>query len=204
MHSDVASHSEPRAIPRSAGLAAPVLIVPGLYNSGPDHWQSHWERVLPDAERVEQADWERPTLGEWVANLVDAVRRRPGAILVAHSLGCALVTHLAHLRGRRGIAGALLVAPADVNREGPAGRLLTGFGPMPRAPLPFPTTVVASRNDPFVRFDQALGFADDWGSHLVDLGRAGHINVESGHGPWPEGRRLLDELAARALGAAQT
>jgi predicted alpha/beta hydrolase family esterase len=136
-----------------------------------------------------------------MANLVDTVRRRPGAILVAHSLGCALVAHLAALRGRRGVAGALLVAPADVNRNGPAGRLLEGFGPMPRAALPFPTTVVASRNDPYVRFDLATSFARAWGSRLIDLGFAGHINVEAGFGPWSEGLTLLDELQDRAAAA---
>lgn len=198
----VASEREPRPDPlrRSAPAPAPapVLIVPGLYNSGPTHWQSYWERRLENAERVEQSDWERPTLGEWTANLVEAVRRRPGAILVAHSLGCALVAHLAALRGRRGIAGALLVAPADVNRNGPAGRLLEGFGPMPRQALPFPTTVVASHDDPYVRFDLADSFARTWGSQLVDLGHAGHINVESGYGPWSDGLPLLEALRVRA------
>lgn len=172
----------------------PVLIIPGLYNSEPEHWQSHWEAALPNAHRVEQADWERPTLGEWVASLVDAIRAHPGAVLVGHSLGCALIAHVAHLRGRRGIAGALLVAPADVNREGPAGRLLQGFGPMPRGRLPFPTTVVASRNDPYASFDLSRAFARGWDSQFVDLGEAGHINVEAGYGPWPEGLALLGPL----------
>ena len=126
----------------------PILIVPGLYNSDPDHWQSHWERDFPAAERVDQTDWERPALGDWTISLAEAVRQRPGAILVAHSLGCALVAHLAQVTGGRGIGGALMVAPADVNREGPAGRLLTGFSPIPRQRLPFPSLVVASRDDP--------------------------------------------------------
>lgn len=181
----------------------PILIVPGLYNSGPDHWQSHWERDLPGAERVDQADWERPALGDWTISLAEAVRRRPGAILVAHSLGCALVAHLAQVTGGRGIGGALMVAPADVNREGPAGRLLTGFSPIPRQRLPFPTLVVASRDDPYVEIGRAEAFARGWGARFVDLGRAGHINVASGHGPWTRGRALLANLireveAARA------
>ena len=140
-------------------MTPPILIVPGLFNSEPDHWQSHWERTLPGAERVDQTDWERPTLGDWTAGLMEAVRRRPGAILVAHSLGCALVGHLAAIRGARGIAGAFLVAPADVNRQGPAGRLLEGFSPIPRARLPFPSMVVASRDDPYVEIDRAQAFA---------------------------------------------
>ncbi|AAK24156.1 alpha/beta hydrolase [Caulobacter vibrioides] len=172
----------------------PILIVPGLYNSGPDHWQTHWERALPNAERVEQQDWERPLLGDWTISLAEAVRQRPGAILVAHSLGCALVAHFAQVTGGRGVAGAMLVAPADVNREGPAGRLLVGFSPIPRQRLPFPSLVVASRNDPYVEIDRAEAFARGWGSRFVDLGRAGHINVDSGHGAWPKGRALLKSL----------
>ncbi len=175
----------------------PILIVPGLYNSGPDHWQSHWEQLIPQAERVDQSDWERPTLGEWTASLAEAVRRRPGAVLVAHSLGCALVAHLAQINGGRGVAGAMLVAPAEVNRNGAAGRLLEGFSPMPRQRLAFPSLVAASRNDPFVGLDRAELFARSWGSSFVDLGRAGHVNVESGHGPWPAGRGLLDALIGR-------
>jgi len=175
----------------------PILIVPGLYNSEPDHWQSHWQRALPGAERVDQTDWERPALGDWTASLAEAIRRRPGAILVAHSLGCALVAHLAQISGGRGIGGALLVAPADVNRDGPAGRLLTGFSPIPRQRLSFPTMVVASRNDPYVEIRRAEAFARGWGAQFVDLGRAGHINVASGHGPWVAGRRLLRILINR-------
>lgn len=183
--------------------APPILIVPGLYNSGPDHWQSHWARALPNAERVEQQDWERPLLGDWTISLAEAVRRRPGAILVAHSLGCALVAHFAQVTGGRGVAGAMLVAPADVNREGPAGRLLVGFSPIPRQRLPFPSLVVASRNDPYVEIDRAEAFARGWGSAFVDLGRAGHINVASGHGAWPKGRVLLNRLVRRVTEDAQ-
>ena len=98
-----------------------------------------------------------------------------------------------------------MVAPADVNRERPAGRLLTGFSPIPRQRLPFPTLVVASRDDPYVEIERAEAFARGWGARFVDLGRAGHINVASGHGPWIKGRALLADLireveAARAPG----
>ncbi len=171
--------------------------MPGLFDSGPDHWQSHWEAAYPTAERVHQLDWERPTLGEWTASLAEAVRQRPGAVLVGHSLGCALIAHLAQISGGRGIGGALLVAPAEVNRNGPAGRLLEGFSPMPLPRLPFPSTVAASRDDPFVEIGRAEVFARSWGARFVDLGRAGHINVDSGHGPWPEGRALLQDLLDR-------
>ena len=180
-----------------AGDSPPILIAPGLFNSPPAHWQSHWERTLPRAERVEQENWDLPTLGEWTAGLLEAVRRRPGAVIVAHSLACAVVAHLARIGAGHGIGGALLVAPAEVNRATPVGRLLNGFSPMPREPMPFPSTVPASHNDPYVSLDQAAAFAHAWGSRFVDLGAAGHINVKSGHGPWPQGLELLDELIGR-------
>lgn len=185
---------------RRASSRRAVLIVPGLFNSPPGHWQSHWEAGLPTAARVQQDNWERPTLAEWTAGLVEALRRTPDALLVGHSLGCALIAHVAQLRGARGIAGALLVAPAELHRDGPAGRLLEGFGPMPLNPLPFPATVVASRTDPYVSFATAARFADGWGARFVDLGDAGHINVESGYGPWPEGLALLEALDRSASG----
>lgn len=175
----------------------PLLIIPGLHDSTPGHWQRLWLDSLPGAIKVEQADWDRPRLGEWVAELVSAIRQHPGAVLVAHSLGCALVAHVARLRGGRDIAGAFLVAPAEVNKRSPASDLLEGFGPMPLQPLPFPSTVVASRNDPYVAFTRSETFAAAWGALFVDAGEAGHINVASGHGAWPEGLDLLVELVGR-------
>jgi len=62
---------------------------------------------------------------------------------------------------------------------------------MPLAKLPFPSIVVASTNDQYVSNDRARLFADAWGSRLVFIGDAGHINGASGYGPWPEGERML-------------
>ncbi|CAN7413707.1 alpha/beta hydrolase [Phenylobacterium sp. LjRoot219] len=187
---------------RAEAAGYPVLIVAGLNNSGPGHWQSHWQRALPAAERVEQADWGRPDLDAWLQRLALAVERRPGALLVAHSLGCILAAHLALRPQALQVAGALLVAPADVDTHGPAGRLVESSGPAPRRRLPFPTTVVASRNDPYMSYPTATRLAQDWGGTLVDLGAAGHVNVESGHGPWPEGLALLGQLARRTASPA--
>ena len=184
------------------GRGRPILVIPGLNGSGPAHWQGHWERSLPSAERVQQADWDRPSLGDWTANLVECIRHRPGAVLVAHSLGCALVAHLAAITGGRGVGGALLVAPADVDCDTPAGRLLEGFSPMPRQRLGFPSLVVASRDDPFVTIERAQAFARFWGSAFADIGRAGHVNVDSGHGPWVEGRAYLDDVFSLMAAAA--
>ena len=62
-----------------------------------------------------------------------------------------------------------------------------GFAPVPRERLPFPSMLLASADDPYCRPERARHFAAAWGSELVEVGPAGHINAESGHGPWPDG-----------------
>ena len=174
-----------------------TLIVPGLNGSGPGHWQHWWLRNDRDAVLVEQDDWRRPCPEAWAARLRAAVEAHPGAMLVAHSLGVPLVTRLAAERRDLRVAGALLVAPADVEEMGASSDRLRGFAPMSLAPLPFPATVVASRTDRCMDFRRARAFAAAWGAELVDYGDAGHINAASGFGPWPDGPRLLAEVEAR-------
>jgi len=123
--------------------------------------------------------------------------------LVAHSLGCALVAQLARRAPRLPIRCALLVAPADVDSPAHTPPETRGFAPLPRAPLPFPSTVVASRDDPFVTQDRARQMAADWGASFVDAGAAGHINAVSGLGDWPAGRDLLAALLARSAPPAR-
>lgn len=173
------------------------LIVPGWKGSGPQHWQSRWQARLPRATRVEQDDWESPTRSAWVAALSEAIENasRP-PLLIAHSLGCITVAHLP-LAIRQHIAGALLVAPADVERDG-APAVLRDFAPVPTVPLPFPSIVVASTDDPYCSPARAQAFAANWGSDLVMAPDAGHLNEASGLGDWPEGLRLLTSLRRRA------
>ena len=125
-------------------MARPILIVPGLGGSGPEHWQSLWQSSLPNATRVEQADWDRPDRAGWIAALdaeIAAVSAPP--VLVAHSLSCALVACWAAAH-RRKVHGALLVGPADVDSDAHTPVEAHVFRPMPMARLPFPSIVVAS------------------------------------------------------------
>lgn len=179
-------------------IATPVLILPGLGNSGPDHWQSHWERLDPACERVLQDEWDAPLCASWVARLGEAVAAASSRVLlVAHSSSCALVAHWAATASqeqRARVRGALLVAPSDPDGPNyPAGPV--GFSPVPMRPLPFATIVVASTDDRYVTLERAREYAEAWGSRLVLLESAGHINSESGLGAWPEGYALLNELA---------
>lgn len=173
-----------------------VLTVPGWTGSGPGHWQSLWERAHPRRfRRVEQADWENPRLDDWIRTLDAAVASAPGpVVLVAHSLGCIAVAHWAAAHARP-VAGALLVAPADVERADAPGPIRP-FAPVPLQPLPFRSILVASTDDEFVTMERAEHFARCWASELVPIGAAGHVHTAAGFGPWPRGERLLDDLCA--------
>ena len=165
-----------------------ILIVPGYDNSGPDHWQTRWEAQLSTARRVEQANWLEPDREAWASRIVEEVERavRP-VVLVAHSLGVVAVAYAAPRLSGEKVRGAFLVGLPDV--EDPAFPLEAEkrFAPIPREPLPFPSVLVASRNDPYCSYEKAEDVSYAWGAAFVDAGESGHMNTASGHGPWPEG-----------------
>lgn len=176
------------------------LIVPGWQGSPEDHWQTHWQNSLPNSARVEQADWFKPRREDWIGELQRSIAAQDSSvILIAHSLGCVTVAHWARLAPMETLAqvkGALLVAPADVDRPNcpPA---LRNFAPVPDDPLPFPVQIVSSDNDPAVSTQRALEMARAWGAEIGILGEAGHINVKSGHRRWEQGFAYLYRLQNR-------
>lgn len=176
------------------------LIVPGWQGSPDNHWQSHWQRTLPNGARVEQRDWLTPQRDDWVKALEQAIAGEPTpVILIAHSLGCVTVAHWAAQASPallRRVRGALLVAPADVERPGGAAAL-RNFAPIPLQALPFPSQVVSSDNDPAVSVPRALLLAQAWGAEVGLLSNAGHINVKSGHQRWEQGFAYLYRLQSR-------
>jgi uncharacterized protein len=166
---------------------ADILIVPGYTNSGPDHWQSRWQARLSTARRVEQAEWSKPVREDWVAEMARAVNEaQKPVVIVAHSLGVSTAVQAIPLF-RKPVAGAFLVAPPDVSNPDIRPKHLMTFGPYPRDPLPFPSILVGSSNDPFCEIGVAEDIAAAWGSRFVHAGEAEHINAASGYGPWPEG-----------------
>lgn len=174
-----------------------VLTVPGLDGSGPAHWQTIWEEIRTDTRRVELGQWNLPHRNSWISKLDQAVRSAGGpVILAAHSLGCVAVAWWAAFTAQPlgwPVAGALLVAPADVDQPGTSDRI-TPFAPIPRRALPFPSIVVASDDDPWIALDRARDIAGDWGSSFVDVGSLGHINADSGLGAWSDGQAWLMRL----------
>lgn len=179
-------------------MSRPVLVVPGLNGSGEGHWQRFWLEDFAEAQLVEQADWSKPDAERWQRGLEAAVLDNPGAIIVAHSLGTMLVARLATHAVAPLVGGALLVAPADIERTSALHARSYEFGRIPTDPLPFPAEVVASRDDVYMSLEKAGQLAKSWQAPLVDAGYVGHINVASGFGRWVAGYELARRIAERA------
>lgn len=169
----------------------PVLLIPGIYNSGPQHWQSLWQTRHAGVARVEQADWAHPQCDAWVQAIDAAIAdAQQPPIVVAHSLGCLALAHWA-ARSAGAVHALLLVAVPDPrgNHFPPDAK---GFAPVPAA-LAAPgqparqAMLVSSSNDPYSPPAFSAQCAAAWGAQRVDLGAKGHINADSGLGDWPEG-----------------
>jgi predicted alpha/beta hydrolase family esterase len=178
-----------------------ILIVPGLRDHVENHWQTLLAAKLRGARSVPPLEHDKLSCAARVAAVDRAVSQIDGpVIIVAHSAGVMMVAHWAATHATRQIHGALLAAPADVETQMPPGyptlEALSEHGwlPVPRKPLPFPSIVAASSNDPLTRLDRAREFAQAWGSRFVELGAVGHLNPASGHGSWPRAEELIGEL----------
>ena len=169
-----------------------ILIVPGIGDSGPDHWQSRWESKLSTARRIVQSDWIVPRLADWTLRVVEEAQRATlPVVLVAHSFGVIAAVAAAPALEGKVIGGFFVAPPSERIIRAMIDANMPGIDPlvfhMPRARLPFPSVVVASRTDDFSAFAESQDIAAAWGSTFADAGESGHINVDSGHGPWPEG-----------------
>jgi predicted alpha/beta hydrolase family esterase len=182
--------------PQAHAAARPrLVIVPGLHGSGAEHWQSWLQDQVDGAVRVEQDDWSAPDLGRWSRRVADTLAALgPGPhVVVAHSFGCLATVHAAARSPAPEIARVLLVAPAEPRRFDVASVL-------PQSRLAPRSCVVASDNDPWMSATQAHAWALRWGSDWINLGNAGHINVDSGYGPFP----LAREWAVQGLNRSRT
>ena len=176
-------------------MKATYLIIPGVTNSSPEHWQSLWEKEFPDKfRRIEQVEWNTPVCDDWITTIENEVQMKSpeDVVLIAHSLGCTTVAQWAKKYGTK-IKGAFLVAPSDIEAEN-YNFDTKGFAPIPFEKLPFKSLVVASENDEYVSIERAKQFADAWGSEFVNIGDKEHINANAGFGEWPEGLELLKRL----------
>jgi hypothetical protein len=95
------------------------------------------------------------------------------------------------------VAGTFFVAPSDRDRwKTPGGGGPVGFGGMILKRLPFPSAVVAGRDDDRVTFDRAQEFAQAWGSMFFDGGNHGHLGSAAKLGLWPQGLVFFGEFIA--------
>ena len=179
-----------------------ILIVPGLREHVPDHWQTLLAAKLPRVRSVAPLEHDKLNCAARVDAIDSALAAIEGpVIIVAHSAGAIMVARWATRRATREIQGALLAAPADLETPMPAGYptidVLNDHGwlPIPRATLPFPSIVAASGNDPLTRLERARDFAEAWGSRFVELGAVGHLNPASGYGEWPQAEEFIRELS---------
>jgi uncharacterized protein len=173
-----------------------VLIVPGWQNAGPAHWQSIWKSRNSSWKRVEQDDWENPSVESWTEKIDQYVRgAATPPIVVAHSLGC-IALALWSARYSSPVAAAFLVAPADVESPTTPNEIRC-FAPIETTPLPFPSLIVLSENDEFVSVQRASLFASWWGSNAINIGNAGHIGSAAALGEWPEGQVLFSNFQSQ-------
>ncbi len=178
-----------------------TLLVPGFHGSGEAHWQSWLEKELPAARRVSGIDWERPIVHNWAAAIIRELdSNTQKSVIVAHSFGC-LASAMAIANRPHHVAGVILVAPADPQRFGYYGTRENEHADypsiaelLPERSLEVPGMLIGSRNDPWMKFAHAHAWSKRWNLAFHDAGFAGHINVESGFGPWPLIRFFTEAL----------
>ena len=176
------------------------VLVPGLRDHVEEHWQTYLQKELPRAVTVPPLERDKLSRSARVEALAQTLKSVEGpVVLIAHSAGAITTVHWA-MQSQRPVRGALLATPSNLGVSLPQGYpsledlQANQWTPIPRAPLPFPTIVAASRNDPLARFEWAQQMASAWGARLADLGEVGHLNPASGYGPWSGVHSLLREL----------
>ncbi len=173
------------------------INIPGLHNSDQTHWQSYFETVRPqEFIRIEQEDWDKPDCRTWIKQIESQLKGYNYAdiIMIGHSIGCMAIVHWFTNYGHE-IKGALFVAPTDAEKEH-FPEYISGFAPIPLSKLPFPSIVVGSSDDHVTHPERTKLFATSWGSELIILDQAGHIETVSGYGNWDDGLKLIDKLRA--------
>lgn len=192
---------------KTANSDATVLIVPGLRDHVPEHWQTLLATRLPRVHTVPPMGRGNLNCAARVKVIEEAITAIEGPILiVAHSGGCVMVAHWARVTAYANrVCGCLLATPPDFDQPMPTGYPTLamlhegGWLPVPRQRLPMRSLVAASRNDPLGSYVSVEKLAKDWGSDLIDLGEVGHLNPASGFGEWPLAETLIQRLATASL-----
>jgi uncharacterized protein len=160
------------------------LLLHGFEGNAPGHWQTWLAGRLGgaghDVAYPDLPDPCAPRLEAWLRAL--APLRRPGDVVLCHSLACALYLHHRQ-RGGPAAERALLVAPPTAAAGVEA---ILGFFPVPLgAGLVPEARVVFSADDPYCPEGAGAAYAEPLGIEADELPGRGHLNVDSGLGPWP-------------------
>lgn len=185
-------------------MSPTILIIPGLRDHVPDHWQTHLASRLAPAHTVRTIaplEHDKMSCAARVQAIESNLQAIEGPVIaVAHSAGSIMLVHWAR-QYRRANLSAILVTPADLEHPLPPGyptmQVLqaNGWLPLPMERLSFPSIVAASTNDPLARFERVKVMADQWGADFVNVGAVGHLNPASGYGPWPQANALIQHFA---------
>jgi uncharacterized protein len=165
---------------------ADILVVPGSSSNDAEHWISRWQSRLPTGQRIEASNDDVVSLASAIAGALAGGDARP-VVLVGHGAGVFAIAQAARMGDVSRVRGAFLVNPSSGwNVPAPS-----------REPLPFPSLVVISRDDPHASYEEMQDIGLDWGGHIVDAGAIGRVDSSSGHGPWPEGLMRFGAFLAR-------
>jgi uncharacterized protein len=183
-------------MPHRPTRRVPTVIVPGWQGSGPGHWQVLLAEALrADGRQVHQPplpDADTPSLPAWLATLRATLASLPdaGFDVVCHSLGGVLwLHHAAHPSATPSPARVALVSPPSPDRSlAPAE--FQAFLPPPMdvdaiRKAAGGTVLVASDDDPYCPEGAAIAYGRALKLPVTVIPGAGHLNVESGYGPWP-------------------
>lgn len=180
-------------------MAITIVNVPGYTNAGPAHWQTLLENKFANFQRVMQQDWLSPVREHWVQGIEDTVSQIEGdIILVGHSCGAVAITQWALACDSSKVKGALLVAPADIDRDS-AIKEIQVQRPLPDSLLPFTTKLIYSDNDEHSSAIRSEQMGKNWGSELILVKGASHFHTEAGFGDWPEAEKWIEQLAGMPL-----
>jgi len=171
-----------------------TVFVAGYGNSLDGHWQEIWHKNRKNSYWVEQKNWDNPLCSDWVSELDRLLQSLEGPILlVTHSLGGSTLIEWCKKHSTNNIVGAFIVAVPDVHSDY-FPDAISGYQDLALSPLPFPSTLIASTDDPYASIERAEQFAKHWEASFTNVGALGHINVDSKLDGWPEGLELLNEF----------
>lgn len=168
------------------------LILHGLGGSGPDHWQTWlYHELIKYGEQAYYPDFpepDHPIKNDWLERLhmiLSEIPEEDELIVVAHSLACILWFHYATSSPKRKANKAILVSPPSLHTNFDA---VNTFFPLPTrlsdsSKGAEKTVIIQSSNDPYCCVEDTI-YYQDLGIPHVTLPKMGHINTESGQGPW--------------------